>query len=166
MADDYTGRQGLLIERLKELLSGSSNFQTLVGEATAAAAEAYIHETEYEFVSGPRPFAAIWLSDFTWQGRGNGSFVNDQGGSLELHFEIDASGADDNAKTRGFLNTVDDVIEDMATDSGDDGKIVVQSFTYSEPPMRFLDEYDTETDTTEEDYFTVTFLVQVGNIPV
>jgi hypothetical protein len=60
MADDYTGRQGLLIERLKELLSGSSNFQTLVGEATAAAAEAHIHETEYEFVSGPRPFAAIW----------------------------------------------------------------------------------------------------------
>ena len=67
MAVAYTGRQGLLLENVRDLIAQSAQWQTTTGAANAAAAEAFIQLVEKEYASGDRPFCSVWFgSEWSW----------------------------------------------------------------------------------------------------
>ena len=165
MPIEFTGVQGLMLKGVRELLAESATFRTLVGAADSAAAKLHIFECEFQYVAASRPYACLWFGPgFVWRGDAGLNYSVAAKGTIELWIEINSSGADAAEKAKNFSNLIDAILNDMATLSGEDSRVVIRSFNQVIPPTRWTgEEFDSKTDTSAEDYFTVAFLLEIGD---
>jgi len=139
MAVAPTGMLSLPLSYLRAAISASSNFQTLVGAANAAAALAYIHVAEYESDTPAPPFAVVaWGDDAQVEATSGGTrdrFTRTGSLIVILRTAVDADHSSQDAAYT-FLNVAGAILNDVMALSGTAGYPSIKTISPLLPPSR------------------------------
>lgn len=121
-----------MTDKVADLIASSTTFQTLVSEASEAAAKNHVYQIAAEQADMARPCAVVWLPDNEQVGRGG--YGN---GDLQIHFEsaVLASAADATAG-ESFRATCRNIVQEMMTESANGGRLLLRSIVLSDPIAR------------------------------
>lgn len=148
------------VENLRTLIASSTTFQTLVGEATAAAAKAHIHVPAIETaaaVKAARPFALIGQGErFDLERTSATNFR--PSGSLIFLLEDDVAAGTAEAVEKAFCKTIGDIFTDILTLSNDGAYLAVTGIRQIEGPMRA----DKKTRQAEGDFYQAVYSIEWG----
>jgi len=154
------------MDNLRTLLSNSGNFQTLVGAANAEQARQHIYRTAVpQPLGAKRPYALIthqieagFRYDFT---AGGAAWHTVNGGMLDLTIVRDTPSAYQSSEPDSemdYVNTVDEILDDMLTLSGSDEYFHIRGLERLRGPIH---SHQAE-DASEGDYYQATYRVEWG----
>ncbi len=143
MAVTLTGHFGKPLENAATLLASTSQFQTLTGTASAAAAKAFIHFICELEGSWTRPAVLIYWGDGAGLDKVAGGVSDTLSywptGTIVLRFEVAravAYAADPEDAAKNFINQVDGCIAGMVSAAGASGQLSVSRiYPLSQPAV-------------------------------
>jgi hypothetical protein len=134
----FSGRYGLQLQAVIDLLANVSAFQTWTGTDDATAAKGRIYVVEKEDDSYTRPCALVSLSeDWRVEEIASGTFAPAGTGSAAVVFSAavaDTYSDDREEGAKDFINDVSGIVDGLCDTADDGGYVLVTSIGPAGPP--------------------------------